>query len=203
MGLDIHYQIVPDACRLLVRSRQEPKLGTHLEFFKRAALMSSQELNRHDDWQFFIEFADEVRQLIQQYPGIEDRNLDIGRTWDIFHYLLSYRRRNGGEKDGDDWVEKAILGGRVLDPAIQTTIGIPIRYLSPIEVYEIQDRLETVELDMLGTHWNPIAMCQANVYKIGLHASDEYFRYLQELFAQFKAFYASVSDLEGVLTFMT
>jgi hypothetical protein len=42
--------------------------------------MSPQELNRNDDWQFFIEFADEVRQLIQQYPGIEHRNLDIDRT---------------------------------------------------------------------------------------------------------------------------
>jgi Domain of unknown function (DUF1877) len=204
MGLDIHYQVIPDDCRLLARSRQEPKFGSHLEFFKRAALMSPQDLNRNDDWQFFIEFASEIRQLIQQHPGIEYRNLNIDRTWDKFHYLLSYQRRNGGEKsDRDVWVEKAILGGEVLDPAIQTTIGIPICYLSPIAVYEIQDNLDTVELDLLGVHWNPVAMRQANVYKIGGNENDEDFYYLQELFTQFKAFYASVSEQEGVLTFMT
>lgn len=204
MGFDIHYQVIPDDCKLLARSRQEPKFGSHLEFFKLAARMSPQELNRNDDWQFFIEFADEVRQLIQQYPGIEHRNLDIDRTWDKFHYLLSYQRRNGGKKsDRDVWVEKAILGGEELDPVIQTTIGIPIRYLSPIAVYEIQDNLNTIELDLLGVHWNPVAMRRANVYKIGGNEHDEDFYYLQEMFAQFKAFYASVSEREGVLTFMT
>jgi hypothetical protein len=204
MGFDIHYQVIPDDCRLLTRSRQEPKFGSHIEFFKRAGMMSPQELNRYDDWQSFIEFADEVRQLIQQYPGIEHCNLDIHRTWDKFHYLLSYQRRNGGKKQAeDDWVEKAILGGEVLDPAIQSTIGIPIRYLSPIAVYEIQDKLETMEIDMLGIHWNPAAMRQANVYKISGSENDEDFCHLQEIFAQFKAFYSSVSEQEGVLTFMT
>jgi hypothetical protein len=61
MGFDIYYQVIPDDCKLLARSRQEPKFGSHLEFFKLAARMSPQELNRNDDWQFFIEFANEVR----------------------------------------------------------------------------------------------------------------------------------------------
>ncbi len=168
------------------------------------ARQSLQKFKPFDDDRSFVEFMDEVRQLIQQYPGIENRNLSIGRTWDVLHYLLSYQRCNGGEEqERDGLVTKAILGGEILNPAVQKIICIPIRYLSPIEVYEIQDILETVDVEMLGIHWNPVAMKRRSVYKSPLSQDDDYFRYLQELFVEFKTFYASVSDREGVLTFMT
>ncbi len=211
MGLDLHYQVIPDDCQLLARSHLEPDFGSHLEFFKSYALMSQAELEYECDSEYeplaenrpLLEFVDAARQLIQLYPGIEQRNLDIDRKWDRFHYLLSPWRRNSGEKQvWDNWMYKAIFGSEILNPETTTTIGHPIRYLSPLEVYEIKDRLKTIDLDMFGAHWNPTAM-SVSVYKIHQSEDDESFRYLQELFGQFKAFYAAVADREGVITCMS
>ena len=122
----------------------------------------------------------------------------------MFDYLLSPRRRNCQPEDSDDWVKKAIFGSEVLNPAVQTVIGHPIHYLSPLEVYEIHDKLEKIDPQMLGAHWNPVAMSRAGVYKIHPEQSDDFLSYLQELFGQFKAFYAvAAGGEEGVLTFVS
>ncbi|WP_310484184.1 DUF1877 family protein [Chamaesiphon sp. VAR_48_metabat_403] len=208
MGLDINYQVIPDNCVLLARSRQVDEFCRHLEFFPQNALLSQSELEDsaefcdEAEYRFLVEFAQEARQLIRDYPGIEERNL-CHRKWDMLYYLLSPQRRNGGDKlAGEDWAEKAIFGDEVLSLGGEK-IGHPIHYLSPIEVYAIQDKLDRVDADMLGTHWNPVAMRRAGVYKINGNESDESFQYLLELFCQFKAFYASVSEDEGVLVWLS
>ena len=63
MGLDIHYQAIPDDCMLLARSRQEPEFGDHLEFFKSFALMSQAELEYEHD--------NEYEPLIENRPLLE------------------------------------------------------------------------------------------------------------------------------------
>lgn len=204
----MNYQVVPDNCSLLARSRQEDEFCRHLEFLQQNALLSQSELEDSAEfsdaaeYRSLVEFVEEARQLIRDYPGIEERNLDH-RKWDMLYYLLSPQRRNGGDKQaGEDWVEKAIFGDEVLSLGGKN-IGHTIYYLSPIEVYAIQDKLDRVDVDMLRTHWNPTAMRRAGVYKINGNESDEYFQYLQELFEQFKAFYASVFEDEGVLVWLS
>jgi hypothetical protein len=167
-----------------------------------AELDDSAELGYEAEYRALVEFVGEARQLIRDYPGIEERNL-CHRKWDMLYYLLSPQRRNGGEPQAEDaWVERAIFGDEVLSLGGEK-IGHTIRYLSPIEVYEIQDKLDRVEPEMLGAHWNPVAMRRAGVYKIGGSESDESFQYLQELFVQFKAFYGSVGEDEGVLVWLS
>lgn len=207
MGLDINYQVIPDDCSLLSRSRQEDEFCRYLEFFSQHALLSQSELDgsaefcSEAEYRSLVEFVGEARQLTQDYPGIEKRNL-CTRKWDMLNYLLSPQRRNCDDKLGEDWVEKAIFGSEVLSLGGEK-IGHAIHYLSPIEVYEIQDKLDRIEPEMLGAHWNPVAMRRAGVYKINGTESDESFQYLQELFEEFKAFYASVGEREGVLVWLS
>ncbi len=208
MGLDMNYQVIPNDCSLLARSRQEDEFCRHLEFFQQNALLSQAELEAsaefcdEAEYRSLVEFVEEARKLIRDYPGIEERNL-CHRKWDMLYYLLSPQRRNHGDKPaGEDWAEKAIFGDEVLSLGGEK-IGHTIRYLSPIEVYTIQDNLDRVDVALLGTHWNPGAMRRAGVYKINGCESDESFQYLQELFCQFKAFYASVGEEEGVLVWLS
>jgi hypothetical protein len=194
---------MPDACRLLARSRHEPDFGANLEFFKSYALTSQEELDHRANDQLFIEFVHEVRQAIDHYPGIEHRNLYLGRSWDMLYYLLSEGRRKGEPKDWTHWVEKAIFGGEILNEATQTTIGFPIRYLSPVEVCHVQDKLETVTLEMLRSHWNPQAMREAEIYKIHVEENEDCCKWVQEDFEKLRAFYAlSAGHGEGVLAFV-
>jgi hypothetical protein len=209
MGLDLHYQAIPDDCKLLARSRQEPEFGCDLEFFNSYALMSQVELDSdvadmlewEEDDQFFIEFVNEARQLIHQYPGLEQRNLDIGRTWDKFHYLLSRQRRDCAKATTPDWAEAAIVGGSVLNESVQTVQGYAIRYLNPAEVSSINDRLMLITPEMFGAHWNPVAMTRAAVYKIYFDKSDEHLDYLYTEFQRLQDFYSLVTRHgEGIIT---
>lgn len=203
MGLDIHYQAMPEACNLLTRARHEPDFGPHLEFFKSYALNSQQELDKRANDHLFVEFIYEVRQSLKQYPGIEQRNLYLGRRWDMLYYLLSERRRNGEANDGSEWSEKAIFGDEVLNEKTQTTVGFPIRYLYPREVSNVRDYLGTITIEMLHAHWHPRKMSEARVYKIHIDDGENYFRWIKEDFEKLKAFYALVAEYsEGILSFI-
>jgi hypothetical protein len=204
MGFDISYQAIPEDKLLLIWARHKPSLGENLEFFQSYALMSQEQLERRASGQLFMAFVHLARQTIQQYPGIEHRNLYLGRRWDILNYLLSDQRRKGEKDDGSHWVEKAILGGQVLNKLTQTTIGFPIRYLCPTEVSIIREMLETVTIGMLRCYWDPQAMSKSGVYKIRGDESNDDFEWLQEDFEKLKAFYDLVEvHHEGILTFMS
>ncbi len=207
MGLDMGYQAIPN-CQLLSRSRQEPNFGEHLQFFELYISDPEEELEREreidedeEDYLLSIEFVNEALQLIQQYPDLEHRNLRIGRVWDKFYYLLSTGRRNCKEVAESDWVKKAIFGGSLLNKTSQTVTGYGIRYLDPLEVKEIQEKLQTISIEIFGTHWDPSAMSKAGVYKMYFDESDEYFYYLQKEFQRFKDFYTLVSSHnESIIT---
>lgn len=203
MGLDISYQAMPEGCTLLERARHEPKFGAYLEFFNSYAFNSQQALARSADDPVVVEFVAEAKQVAEHYKGIEDRRLYLGRRWDILYYVLSENRRRSKKKDCSDWVEQAIFGGEVLNQATQTTIGFPIRYLPPIEVWYIAEILKDTNLELFRCHWNPRAMAEASVYKIHAEDGDEEFEWVKQDFEKLKVFYAQVAQHhEGVLTFV-
>lgn len=204
MGLDIHYQAMPKSSNLLTRARHEPQFGANLEFFKFYALTPQQELAHRIDDQHLVDFIHQVRQCLEQYPGIEYRNLYLGRQWDMLYYLLSEQRRQGKERDGAQWVEKALFGGEVLHEETQTTIGFSIRYLDPTDVLTVRNNLQTITPAMLHIYWNPHAMGEAGVYKIRGDENEDYFLGIKEDFEKLQTFYAAIADQnEGVLAFVS
>ncbi|MBE9179285.1 DUF1877 family protein [Oculatella sp. LEGE 06141] len=203
MGLDIHYQAMPESSNLLERARHEPRIGSNLEFFKSYALTTQKQLDDRIYEQHIVDFIYQARQSLEQYLGIEYRNLYLGRRWDTLYYLLSERRRKGEERDWSQWVEKAIFGGEVLNEETQTTIGFPIRYLYPTEVLKVRDNLKAVTPAMLHGHWNPYKMNEAGVYKIRGDEDENYFTWIKEDLEKLKTFYDSIAEHdEGVLAFM-
>jgi hypothetical protein len=117
-----------------------------------------------EDYRLLIEFVNETRKLIKQYPGLEHRNLHIGRVWDKFYYLLSQGRRNCEEVAESDWVKKAIFGGSPLNEASQTVIGSRIHYLDPSEVhnnlgYFNKSETETLVLFELVKNYSIVDLC--------------------------------------------
>ena len=201
MGLDIQYQAIPHNCTLLEQARHDGEFGSHLEFFVSYVIATPTRLAIYADNAVSLDFIAEAKLLIQEYPGLEDRNYDGARYWDKLHYLLSEKRRQGDSQDENDWAKRAILGGDILNSQTQTTIGSPIRYLAPDEVREISELLQSISEDSLREHWDVAAMIQAAVYKIHPQDNDEDFEWIKTSYQELAAFYAVVAQhSEGIVT---
>ncbi len=191
------YQAMPE-CPLLQRSRQDPELGSLLEFFssiERGAITSEQ------PW---LSFAEAAQQTIQQHPGLETRCLAWGRRWDALYYLLSENRRQDQpqpEPSPDlSLIEKAIFGGTILHPQVKTTIGFRISYTLPDDVGAIADCLTGITPVLLHQHFDPPAMRQHSVYKIRGDEDENELTWIQQDFEKLKTFYQHVAvQNEGVL----
>ena len=203
MGLDIEYQAMPEDCALLQRARREPAFGSYLEFFQRYATPASGPLLRHTDDEVLTSFIAEAKQVVSNHPGIETRNFHGDRRWDKIHYLLSKKRRLRESRDETDWAERAILGGSLLHPQTQTTIGAPIRFLTADEVHSISQQLQSISAESLREHWNVAAMIEAGVYKMHPEDDDDDWEWTKRSYQELVEFYALVARYgEGVLTWL-
>ena len=201
MGLDVKYQAMPNNCALLERARHDGEFGSHLEFFASYVIATPNRLAIYAGNEVSLDFIGEAKQLARQYPGLENRNYDGGRNWDKLHYLLSEKRRQADSQNENDWAYRALLGGDVLNPQTQTTIGSPIRYLAPDEVREISELLQSISANSLREHWDVAAMLRAAVYKIHPADDDESFDWIKTSYRELAAFYALVAQHgESIIT---
>lgn len=195
MGLDHYYQALPPDCELLRRSRFEPEFGSHLSLFRYYSERILLEIERAGDEGTKFEFLTEILSLKTNYPGIENRSLDFGRRWDMLCFMLSAARR--GETGGEpDWAFRAIHGGEILHPEVQSGIGVAIMYLSPEETCSIWERLTNLDTDEIDELWDQERMREVGVYKHNqMHQED----WLED-FERFTEFYreAAAHD-EGVI----
>jgi hypothetical protein len=203
MGIDISYQAMPAGCALLERSKRDPEFGCYLEFFDSYAKMTQATIDHRKLDNISHEFAIEAKSLAAKHPGLEERYLYAGRTWDRLHYLMSEFRRHGETRHSSDWVAKVLFGGEVLNPETQTTIGIPIRYSTPVEVAELLEQLGQITHESLRAYWNAEVMVQDGVYKMHSSDDDKSFGWICESLEELKRFYAQVAaHAEGVLVCM-
>jgi hypothetical protein len=201
MGQEVHYQAMPSDSRLLELARHKPcGFCEYFEFFRsylrdspdRLARMSAEDPD-------FAEFLHEAQLLVEQYPGLERRNLYLDRRWDKLHYLLSKHIRGLTTRDYSHWTTRAVFGSDIPNEIF----GFYMSYLMPSEIPEIKSQLETVTSEMLRAHWHPPSMKAAYVYKICGDEEDEDFKWVQEDFEQLIAFYELVAGYgEGVLVFI-
>lgn len=195
MGLDQHYQAMPPDCELLRRSRVDPKFGSNLSFFNYYSSRVAEEMERAGDSGTTFEFLAEMLALKADHPGIEKRFLDLGRRWDMLCFLISPARR--GETNGEaDWAYRAIHGGEILHPDVQSGIGVTIMYLSPEETCGIWQRLADLDKKEIDERWDREQMKEAGVYKYNQMRREDWL----EDFECFTDFYfqAMLHD-EGVI----
>jgi len=195
MGLDQHYQAMPPDCELLRRSRFDPEFGSYLSSFSYFSDHIPEEMQRVNAGSTKFDFLAEMLALMADHPGIEDRFLDFGRRWDMLHFLLSAERRSEAI-DEPDWAYRAIHGGEILHPEVQSGIGITIKYLTPAEVSDIWERLVLLDTDEVGARWNQERMKEAAVYKYNQMRECDWF----EDFERFTEFYfKAMAHDEGVI----
>ena len=181
-------------CALLERARRDGEFGSHLEFFASYVIATPNRLAIYAGNEVSLGFIGEAKQLAHRYPSLENRNYYGGRYWDKLHYLLSEKRRQGDSQDEKDWAKRAILGGDVLNPQTQTTIGSPIRYLAPDETRAIAARLNAISPDDLRRHYDVQAMLQAAVYKVHPQDDEQTFEWIKTSYQELAAFYAAVAQ---------
>lgn len=195
------YQAIPADSNLLKKVAESETVAVSLNIhgFKE---VSDEYLQYYGENAEFSEFVSEAKLIRNEHSGIENRELDLYRRWDMLHYLLSEIRRNNQVFDETDLIHRAIHGGEKLGDAVLVQ-GVPVRFLNPREVKEISTLFGQIETDSLEEHWNPPQMREAGVYKIrGDYSDNDQLDYLKEEFENLKAFYlwAAIYD-EAVLVF--
>jgi len=188
MGLDMNYQAIRHDFRLI-----EEMFGKKIDekYFRLHSFSEDLEKN-------------ETTLVRSENSLAENREFDLGRRWDMLHYLLSEnRRKSNQELDENDLMYQAIQGTADLGENIRLVQGCPVRYSNPQKVKEISRHLGQFSADDLEKFWNPKKMRACGVYKIrGDYTDDDQLYFLKEEFEQFKKFYlwAAIFD-EGVLVF--
>ncbi len=194
------YQAIPADSILLKKVTESETIAVSLNIhgFKE---IPDEQFQYYGENAEFAEFASEAKLIRNEHSGIENREFDLGRRWDMLHYLLSENRRNC--VPDETWAYRAINGGEKLGGNAVLPQGVPVTYLTPSEVKEVSRNLGNIEADDLEEHWNPPKMREAGVYKIrGDYNDDHQLHYLKEDFEKLKDFYlwAAIYD-EAVLVF--
>jgi len=197
----IHRAIKADS-GILSKAKADVKYAELLEDLPVYVGTSDETLNGWSDLPHLFEFVNDVRKLSAEIPGIETRTVELGRRWDILHYLLSPTRRTGNADETMHWIDTAALGGDVLGENALSSARQPIRYIDPARVFEISNRLSEIPTNTLIVNWDPVRMAEAGVETITGNEPLEDLAWAEVDLNNLKEFYWKVSThSEGVLTF--
>ena len=201
MGSELHFQAIPENCRLLARARRDARFGSFLENLSVfASIISDPTIGKADD-PVFSDFVVEARALIEENPWIEERSLRLGSNWSAVHYLLSEHGRADGGSGYQSWVERAMKGGDEIHADARTASGHPIRYLSPPEVAEISSHISTISPDEIVRNWRPDAIEGAGITVPDPMKPDDQIHPIISDLGRLQTFYSTVHKFgEGVLT---
>jgi len=149
------------------------------------------------------DFGAALLTLMRENPGLAQRNCFIGHYWDILHYLLAARRRQGEAGRGVDWASRAIVGGDELQ-GIKFN-GTAVFFLPHTELQTTCYHLNQVKPETLAEHYDVQAMIRLGVYDaISLLGKDKIFAELWHAFARLRDFYLDVAaHEEGVIAYMS
>lgn len=202
MVASLYYQAMPDNCRLLAKSKHDLSFGSYLEkclFLRELGSLTSTGIAED---RTLTDFIAEMRCLVEEHPWIEERNLNLGRNWDVLHFLISAKRRGEISNGYIDWTDRGINGGDELHKEIKTGIGTSIKYLPPSEVSYISSELSNIPMESLTLNWHPDKMKESDVYRPFVLNETEFFDDICRDLKRLQTFYAVVSKYgEGILTF--
>lgn len=149
------------------------------------------------------DFGAELFSLMRENPGLTQRNCFIGYHWDVLHYLLAARRREGSPARGVDWASRAIVGGDELQ-GIKFN-GTAVFFLPHTELQTTCYHLNQVTPQTLAQHYDVQAMIRLGVYNsISLLGKEKIFAELWHTFDRLRTFYLDVAaHEEGVIAYMS
>jgi hypothetical protein len=210
MGLEMRYQAVPTTWKWLPQPKQEESPSSMFAFLAANPLPSQSS----PTWPPRLEtqptatpagadFGTELITLIRETSGLAQRNYYLGHYWDILHYLLAARRREGSPARGIDWASRAIVGGDELQ-GIKFN-GTPIFYLPHTEIQSTCYNLNQIKPQTLAEYYDVQAMIRLGVYSsIALLGKEKIFAELWYSFERLRDFYLDVAAHgEGVIAYMS
>ncbi len=209
MGLEMRYQAVPETWKWT----PQPKPAASSSMF--AFLASNpQAAQPTPAWPPRLEtqptvtpagadFGAELLALIRENPGLAQRNCFIGHHWDVLHYLLAARRRDGSPARGIDWASRAIVGGDELEGIKFNSTAI--FFLPHAELQTTCYHLNQITPQLLAQHYDVQAMIRLGVYgSISLLGKEKVFAELWHAFDRLRTFYLNVAaHEEGVIAYMS
>ena len=90
-------------------------------------------------------------------PEVSDRELDIDKSWQVIHYLLT-----GDPWEGEAPLVNAIMGGEVLGTE---DVGYgPPRFITPAEVQAVAFALGTISSEELGARMDVKKLVEEDIY---------------------------------------
>jgi hypothetical protein len=160
LGIDLQWTAIPDGSPLLAMARR----GELEDLGFVDGIYEQRPAYRDGDapgW-------DLARQIARERPSIRQRTLwNGGRTYETLSWLLSEEFRSVRSQDEMTSPRLRVLWGySALHAAVVSSIGIPVRYSSPLEVREGLAALAEVTRETLLSAFDEPAMREDAVYKL-------------------------------------
>ena len=210
MALEMRYQAVPEHWKWIPQPEVKVDISSTFAFLaadpqpvKPATVWPPRLETQPTITPAGADFGAELLSLMRENVGLAQRNCFIGHYWDILHYLLAARRRNGDAGRGVDWASRAIVGGDEL-LGIKFN-GTAVFFLPHTELQTTCYHLNQVKPEMLAEHYDVQAMIRLGVYSsISLLGKDKIFAELWHTFDRLRTFYLDVAaHEEGVIAYMS
>ena len=196
MSADMSYQAIPAACDLIQHARDDMPLGDILSFTPRwFASWSEDQVWRRGPrpWPEADRLCRQLEELAGLYPGLEGRNCFLDSRWDLMHYLLCAQRRDEPGDGRDVILGHALLGADGIAEHVRGSQGVPVKLVPAAEVALAADLLESMSVETLGRHYDPVKIRAAGVYKFWADRADVMWEDIAGRFSRFRAFYLAAA----------
>ncbi len=116
-----------------------------------------------------------------------EHHLDLDKSWHAIHFTL-----NGKAWEGEGALGNVIIGGQ----EIGENIGYgPARYLTPREVLEAAQALQSIPPDQFKERFNPNGLTAAEIYpEIWAEEPEESLDYVLSFYEDLRNFYLGAAD---------
>lgn len=117
------------------------------------------------------------------------RYLDIDKSWQIIHFLLT-----GDALDGDEPLCNAVMGGTEIGD-VEVVYG-PARFLLPEQVVEVATALTSISEDELWNRFDIEAARKAEIYPQGWTGSETDRSYVLNHFKCLKTYFVDAANAQ-------
>ncbi|GGO02819.1 YfbM family protein [Saccharibacillus kuerlensis] len=129
--------------------------------------------------------------------GEEGEELDLDKSWQGLHYLLC-----GDPYGGEGPLFDALMGGRPLNEGEEE--DMIVRYLTPDQVRDVAEALESIERKDLARGFEPDDMNESGVYPAPDWNEEGELDYLLDYYEPMRNHYRSAAEAgEGMLIYVT
>lgn len=210
MALEMRYQAVPDNWKWLLHPEKKPNSGLMFTFLaaepppaQAAPVWPPRLESQPTATESGADFGAELIRLVREHPALAQRNCYLGHYWDILHYLLVPRRRQGVTARELDWASRAIVGGDELQGIKYN--GTPVYHLPHGELQTTCYELNRVKPEALAAFYDLQAMIRLGVYhSISLLGKEKVFAEIWQGFMRLRDFYLdAAAHEEGVIAYMS